>query len=77
MGYFTLKLILNLIDLFPKFDLTDKLPVAEGLEQVTNWFAWANYFLPTATIVSLLGLTALFYTFKLGVRTFKAVRDFL
>lgn len=77
MGVFTLKLILKLIDLFPTFDLTDKIPVAEGVESAANWFAWANYFLPTATIAALFGLTAVFYAFKIGVRTFKAVKDFI
>lgn len=77
MGLFTLKVILKLIDLFPNFDLTDKIPVAEGVEDISVFFSWANYFLPTATIATLFGLTAIFYTFKIGVRVFKAVRDFL
>lgn len=77
MGVFTLKLILKLIELFPSFDLTDKIPTAEGLDRVLNWFSWANFFLPTATIAALFGLTAIFYTFKISVRVFKAVREFL
>lgn len=77
MAVFTMKMLLKLIEMFPSFDLTDKLPQAEGIESVGNWFAWANYFLPTSTILVLFGLTATFYTFKIGVRIFKAVREFL
>lgn len=78
LGSFGLKLLLAIINLLPKFELTpENFAMVDNVDTVLNYFAWANFFIPTNTIVSLLGLTALFYVFKFGVRVYKAVRDFI
>lgn len=75
-SYFGLKILLAILEKLPALDLSS-VPVLENIGKVSNTFAWANYFLPVDVMVGLLGLTASFYIFKLFVRVFKTVRDFI
>lgn len=58
-----LKFINFIVKLLPEFNL-DEIPVIENIVDVTNIFAWANYFLPSTVILGLLTITAAIYIFK-------------
>lgn len=69
----TLKFLSFIINLLPDVDFTG-IPIIENISDLTNIFAWINFFVPTATIVALLGITATFYLFK-GLYTI--IKDFV
>ena len=58
-----LKFINFIVGFLPNSKLED-IPVIENIVDVTNIFAWANYFLPSTVILTLLTITAAIYLFK-------------
>ena len=59
----TLKFLSFIIDLLPDMDLTG-IPVIENISDLTNIFAWINFFVPTTALVALIGITSTFYVFR-------------
>lgn len=59
----TLKFLNFIISLLPDTDFNN-IPMLENVSDLTNIFAWINFFIPTAVIVTLLTITAGFYGFK-------------
>ena len=57
-----MKVLKGLLDLFPTLELD--IPTIEPVNEVLNIFAWVRAFVPVSLIVTLLGLTALYYGFK-------------
>ena len=69
----TLKFLSFIIGLLPDLDFSG-IPIVENIADLTNIFAWINFFIPTTTIVVLLGITATFYVFK---AIYSVLRDFV
>lgn len=69
----TLRFLNFIVNLLPEVDFTG-IPVIENVSDLTNIFAWINFFIPTATLVVLLGITATYYLFR-GVYTI--LKDFV
>lgn len=78
MGLFSicaLKLLNFIVNLLPDLDLS--IPAVENIQSVSNIFAWVNFFLPSQLILTLLGILATFYTFKLLFDVLMKTKDVL
>lgn len=69
----TLKFLNFILSLLPENSFSD-IPILENVTDLTNIFAWVNFFVPTGIIVALLTITAGFYVFK-GLYTI--LKDFV
>lgn len=69
----TLKFLNFIISLLPDTDFSN-IPVLENVSDLTNIFAWVNFFIPTTVIVALLTITAGYYSFK---AIYTILRDFV
>lgn len=73
MSVLALRFLNFIVQLLPEVDFTG-IPIIENVSDLTNIFAWINFFIPTATLIVLLGITATFYMFR-GVYTI--LKDFV
>lgn len=71
-----LKILTFIIDRLPDYTV-ENIPVIEATSTLLNIFAWANYLLPTAMILALVGATTAYYGFKVIYNGFKAAKDFI
>lgn len=68
-----LKFLNFILGLFPDFDLSG-IPVIENITDLFNIFAWVNFFIPSGVILSLLTITAAYYSFR---ALYVILRDFI
>lgn len=73
IGALGLKFLNFILGLLPDVDLTG-IPVIENITDLMNIFAWANFFLPSGVIFSLLAITGTYYIFR---SIYVILRDFI